>query len=174
MHPFFNLFTTKPSGQGAAAPAGRHPAGPALAPGPRPRRSLAQQAGSLLAGVALAASAATVVSLPAQAQTFKAVPLDGGGWFSGFAQADNGRLYGYGDVFGAWRSDDGGTSWSYLNWAIPGGDIAGTGMAVQKNNADVVYYCTGGALWKSTNGGTTWKALLSDVGEYTPRFRGAS
>ncbi|HEX8656221.1 MAG TPA: hypothetical protein VF690_01730 [Hymenobacter sp.] len=125
------------------------------------------------------ATTAALLSFSTQAQTFKAVPLDCGGWFSGFAQADNGRLYGYGDVFGAWRSDDGGTNWSYLNWSIPGGDIVGTGMAVQKNNADVVYYATSQALSKSTNGGDTWTVLLSDLGDSndknkTPRFRGTS
>jgi len=126
--------------------------------------------GSLLALVFAVASLAS----SAQAQTFKALPLDCGGWFSGFAQADNGRLYGYGDVFGAWRSDDGGMSWSYLNWPIPKGDIVGFGMAVQKNNADIVYYSTNNGLWKSTNGGTSWSALLSDVGDNAPRFRGSS
>ncbi|MCU0353126.1 MAG: fibronectin type III domain-containing protein, partial [Cytophagales bacterium] len=110
----------------------------------------------------------------AQAQTFKAVPLDGGGWTSGFAQADNGRIYAYGDVFGAWRTDDGGLNWTYLNWNIPDGDIVGMGMAVQKDNADVVYYSTNNALYKSTNGGTTWTKLLGDIGHNTPRFRGSS
>ncbi|GAA4051637.1 hypothetical protein GCM10022409_43150 [Hymenobacter glaciei] len=114
-----------------------------------------------------------VATFPAQAQTFKAIPLDCGGWFSGFAQADNGRLYGYGDVFGAWRSDDGGTSWRYLNWGIPGGDIYGTGMAVQKDNPDVVYYGASNALSKSTNGGDSWTRVL-EMGDDAPRFRGSS
>ena len=138
-----------------------------------PRRSLTHKMRRCMAGLALVAGSA-LLSLTAQAQTLKPVPLDCGGWFSGFAQADNGRLYGYGDVFGAWRSDDGGSNWSYLNYGIPGGDIVGLGMAVQKNNADVVYYSTSDALWKSTNGGTNWTALLTDVGDFTPRFRGTS
>lgn len=108
------------------------------------------------------------------AQTFKAVPLDGGGWTSGFVQANNGRLYAYGDVFGAWRSDDGGTTWDYLNWSIPDGDIVGYGMAVQKDNADIVYYYSYGAIHKSTNGGTTWTEILSPLGDNNPRFRGTS
>ena len=122
----------------------------------------------------LALAGTTFISSIAQAQTSKAVTLDCGGWFSGFAQADNGRLYGYGDVFGAWRSDDGGNNWSYLNWGIPDGDIYGYAMAVQKNNADVVYYSTNNALWKSTDGGTSWTASLTNLGDNTPRFRGAS
>ena len=41
----------------------------------------------------LAMFASTVLlSSVAQAQAFKSLPLDCGGWFSGFAQADNGRL----------------------------------------------------------------------------------
>ena len=143
----------------------------------RPLRSLMQKSCHFMAGLVLIASV-SFLSSPTQAQTFKAVPLDCGGWFSGFAQADNGRLYGYGDVFGAWRSDNGGTNWSYLNWSIPGGDIVGMGMAVQKDNADVVYYSTDRGLYKSTNGGNSWTALLSDIGidatNGTTRFRGTS
>jgi photosystem II stability/assembly factor-like uncharacterized protein len=113
-------------------------------------------------------------TLASGASTFKAVPLDGGGWLSGFAQSDDGRIYAYGDVFGAWRTDDGGETWRYLNWAIPGGDIVGYGMAVQRDNSDVVYYSTNRSLWKSVNGGSTWQALLTDIGDSTPRFRGSS
>jgi len=69
---------------------------------------------SMAAVLAMFASTVLLSSV-AQAQAFKSLPLDCGGWFSGFAQADNGRLYGYGDVFGAWRSDNGGNNWSYLN-----------------------------------------------------------
>jgi len=75
---------------------------------------------------------------PAAAQTFSAVSLDAG-WFSGFAQAYDGRLYGYGDVFGAWRSDDGGKTWNYLNWSIPKNATVGIGMAVQKDDSNVVF-----------------------------------
>lgn len=140
---------------------------------PRPWRSLTQKMGQCVAGLALAASTA-LLPLPAQAQTYQAVPLDGGGWTSGFAQADNGRIYAYGDVFGAWRTDNQGVNWTYLNWGIPDGDLVGTGMAVQKDNADVVYYATNNSLYKSTNGGADWTKLLGDVGHNTPRFRGSS
>ena len=153
------------------------PEGKASATLTHPRRLLAKKTCNLIAITALLASS-IFLSCPVQAQTFKAVPLDCGGWFSGFAQADNGRLYGYGDVFGAWRSDNGGTNWTYLNWSIPGGEVYGTGMAVQKDNADVVYYASSTSLWKSTNGGTSWTALLTDVGidanNSAPRFRGSS
>ena len=122
----------------------------------------------------LAGFFAALLLITVQAQTFKAVSLDGGGWTSGFVQANNGRLYAYGDVFGAWRSDNGGTTWSYLNWNIPDGDIVGYGMAVQKDSADVVYYYSYSAIYKSTNGGTNWTKILSPLGDNNPRFRGAS
>ncbi len=130
--------------------------------------------------VALALIVSTIfLTSTAQAQTYKAMPLDGGGWTSGFAQANNGRLYAYGDVFGAWRSDDGGNNWSYLNWSIPGGDIVGLGMAVEKANADVVYYSTYNAIYKSTDGGNNWVRLLDDLAwglqaKDNRRFRGSS
>jgi photosystem II stability/assembly factor-like uncharacterized protein len=111
------------------------------------------------------------------AQTLTAVPLDGGGWFSGLVQAADGRLYGYGDVFGAWRSDDGGEKWSYLNWSIPKSAIVGIGMAVQRDNSDVIYYSTYEDVFKSTDGGATWQLLLQGLGTATtsnPRHRGAS
>ncbi len=126
-----------------------------------------------ISGLAIAASI-TVLTSTASAQTYKPVSLDGGGWVSGFAQANNGRLYAYGDVFGAWRSDNGGTTWDYLNWSIPDGDIVGYGMAVQKDNADVVYYHSNNAIYKSTNGGADWKKILSPLGDNLPHFRGAS
>ena len=115
---------------------------------------------------------------PVSAQTtFKAIPLDCGGWFSGFAQAEDTRLYGYGDVFGAWRSDDGGNSWTYLNWGIPEFSIFGQAIAVQRNNANVVFYQTNTALYKSTDGGSTWSKKLGDIGignQGAPFNRGSS
>ncbi|MBD2768008.1 hypothetical protein IC235_08915 [Hymenobacter sp. BT664] len=179
MHLFLNLFIGKQSTEWASSLISLLLISPTFAGLSHLWRCLMPKKEQVRAALILA-TAAVLLCLPSRGQTFKAVPLDCGGWFSGFAQADNGRLYGYGDVYGAWRSDNGGTTWSYLNWSIPGGDIAGTGMAVQKNNADVVYYCTGSALWKSTNGGGSWNALLSDLGDSndiyqgTPRFRGTS
>ncbi|MBD2768010.1 exo-alpha-sialidase [Hymenobacter sp. BT664] len=169
MHPFFHLFTDKQSGSLPSSLVGLLLVSNALATLTRLWDALRPKIRPLRTSLALVASA-IFFSFPSRGQTFKAVPLDCGG--SGFAQAENGRLYGYGDVFGAWCSDNGGTTWNYLNWSIPDGGIYGTGMAVQKNNADIVY-CTSDALQKSTNGGATWSLL--EVGDYyTPRFRGAS
>lgn len=134
-----------------------------------------------MAGLVLVASVA-LLSSGAQAQTYKAISLDGGGHTSGFAQskANTNRIYAYGDVFGAWRTDDKGTTWSYLNWGIKDGDIVGYGMAAQQDNADVVYYLTINSLYKSTNSGNSWDKLLGDInwGAQQPneyqRVRGAT
>jgi len=126
-------------------------------------------------GVALSLALSALVFQPvADAQTFQALTLDGGGHTSGFDQANDGRLYAFGDVFGAWRSDNGGDDWSYLNWSIPGGANVGYGITVQKDNSDVVYYYSYAAIHKSTNGGTTWSNILSPLGDNNPRFRGTS
>ncbi|HEX8548843.1 MAG TPA: T9SS type A sorting domain-containing protein [Cytophagaceae bacterium] len=124
------------------------------------------------------AAGGTFLPSSSQAQTFKAVPLDGGGHLSGFAQSQ-GRIYAYGDVFGAWRTDNGGNNWTYLNWDIPGGDVVGYAMAAQQDNADVVYYSSGSALYKSIDGGTNWNKLLGDLNWYAQdgyyqRVRGAT
>jgi hypothetical protein len=111
------------------------------------------------------------LSSPTRAQTtFTSVPLDCGGWFSGFAQADDGTLYGFGDVFGAWRSDPVpgqpaqlGMKWEYLNWSITENAIVGMAIAVQRDNSDVVYYATSNSLFKSTDRGATWTKLLGDL-----------
>ena len=136
------------------------------------RRTTITKMGHVIISTLVASS--TFLSFNTQAQTFKPISLDGGGHTSGFAQANNERLYAYGDVFGAWRSDDGGSNWSYLNWGIQGGDIVGYGMAVQKDNADVVYYQSYSSIYKSIDGGTTWAKILSPLGDNLPRFRGAS
>jgi hypothetical protein len=136
-----------------------------------------------LAGIAVVASNVFQLSA-AQAQTYKAITLDGGGYTSGFVTSANAkdRIYAYGDAFGAWRSDNKGQTWRYLNWAIPGGATAGTGMAVRQDDANTVFYSANSELYRSTNGGDNWTKLLDDVGiinsdgnnEGPPRYRGAS
>jgi hypothetical protein len=148
-----------------------------------PRRSLTQRVSLFAAGLALTASA-TFLSSTAQAQTYKAITLDGGGYTSGFATSANAkdRIYAYGDAFGAWRSDNKGQTWRYLNWNIPGGANAGTGLAIRQDNADIVFYSANRGLYRSTNGGDNWTTLLSDVGivnsdgndQDPPSNRGAS
>ena len=102
-------------------------------------------------------------ALPAKTATYKSIPLDTGGWLSGFAIHSNGRLYAFGDVFGAWRSDDAGKSWTDMQSDFTVNDNNVLGIAVATNNADIVFFRTPSRLWKSMDGGRTWKAVISDL-----------
>src|SRR4028118_1259972 len=93
--------------------------------------------------------------MPARAQTHKSIPLDCGGWFSGFAIHSSGRLYGYGDVYGAWRSDNAGQSWTYLNRDFTTDDNFVSGIDVARGNADIVAFRSPKRLWTSNDGGAT-------------------
>ena len=122
---------------------------------------------------AIILGAALSVALPSIAQNHKPIPLDAGGWFSGFAIHPQGRLYGYGDVFGAFRSDNAGATWTYLNRNMPAryyaphdavvNDNFVHGIAVDRGNADRVAFRTPSHLWLSTDGGTEWNATLTDL-----------
>ena len=113
-------------------------------------------------------------SLPGMAQTHKSIPLDAGGWFSGLAvNQSTGRLYGYGDVFGAWRSDNNGSAWSFLSNTIPGRvdtartgnvfiDYFITGIAVG-SNANNVAFRASDRLFTSTDGGASWTPAMTDL-----------
>lgn len=103
-------------------------------------------------------------SPPASAQAVhKSIPLDVGGWFSGISVHSTGRVYGYGDVFGAWRSDNSGQSWTYLNRSFTTDDNFVSGLAVATGNADLVAFRSGKRLMKSGDGGVTWTAALADL-----------
>ncbi len=102
----------------------------------------------------------------------RSIPLDCGGWVSGFAVHSSGRLYAYGDVFGAWRSNDAGQSWKYLQGNFTVNDNFVTGMAVASGSADTLAFITEKNFYKSTDGGTTWSTLLSNM--TTTLDRGAS
>ena len=64
-------------------------------------------------------------ALPTRAATYKSIPLDTGGWLSGYAIHSSGRLYAFGDVFGAWRSDDAGNSWTDMQSDFTVNDYSG-------------------------------------------------
>ena len=68
--------------------------------------------------------------LPLTAQTtYRSFPSDCVGYFSGFAIDASGRLYGFGDVFGMWRSDDAGlVPTSELNNHVTSGGRAVTSV----------------------------------------------
>lgn len=95
--------------------------------------------------------------------TYRDVSLDCGGWFSGFSQHSSGRLYGYGDIFGLYRSDDFGVSWTFLQASLTESETAVTGVTVHPADANRVAFISYGTAWTSTNGGTNWTKRLGDL-----------
>jgi photosystem II stability/assembly factor-like uncharacterized protein len=92
--------------------------------------------------------------------TMRPVPLDCGGWVSGFSVTKTGRVYAYGDVFGLWRSDDSGKSWKYLLHDLTAYDHFGCGTAVPTTDQETILFLSNAKLFKSTDGGITWSVLL--------------
>jgi len=79
---------------------------------------------------------------------------------------------------GAWKTTDGGHTWTCLTDSIP--LQATTTLAMAKSNTDVIYmgsgesfdgsmYTTGGGIFKSIDRGTSWELLSSTLG--TEDFR---
>ncbi|HEX8551943.1 MAG TPA: putative Ig domain-containing protein [Abditibacteriaceae bacterium] len=101
--------------------------------------------------------------LGAQTPTYKTVPLDTGGWVSGFAQHASGRLYGYGDTFGVYRSDDFGANWRYLQNSLTENGSVVYGLAVSPTDANRVAFLGATGLWNSTDGGEMWTKRLADI-----------
>ena len=102
---------------------------------------------------------------PAQTPTHKSIPLDCGGWFSGLDISSGGRLFGYGDVFGVWRSDAGqeGRSWRYLQGDFTINDNTIVGLSAAATNADIVVFATSKNVYRSTNGGFNWSLILTGI-----------
>ena len=114
---------------------------------------------SIITSFALAVGFSQI--LPAQ-NTYRDIPLDCGGWMSGFAQHSSGRLYGYGDIFGLYRSDNFGTTWEFLQNRQTDSSSFITGVTVHRLDANRVAFMTGGGLWTSTDGGENWTTRLTD------------
>jgi len=97
--------------------------------------------------------------------TYRDIPLDCGGWVSGFAQHSSGRLYGYGDIFGLYRSDDFGASWRFLQAGLsdPGVNTFIQGVTVHRLDANRVAFMAGGNVWTSTDSGDNWTTRLTDT-----------
>ena len=100
------------------------------------------------------------------------IPLDCGGWLSGFSIHSSGRIYAYGDVFGMWRSDNAGRSWQYLLHDFTTYDHFVNGSAVSTVDANTVVFVGERALFKSTDGGKTWNRQLDRINQ--SRTRGAT
>jgi len=101
--------------------------------------------------------------------TYRDVPLDCGGWVSGFAQHSSGRLYGYGDIFGLYRSDDFGATWRFLQAGLtdPGNITFVSGVTVHPLDANRVAYMAAARVWTSADGGDSWTTRLTDVSKNT-------
>ncbi len=78
---------------------------------------------------------------------------------------------------GAWKSTDGGTSWTPIFDFFPQTGVSG--IAIDPNDSNTVYLATGDddnattfsiGVWKSTDGGTTWNETglnASEINEYS-------
>ncbi len=116
--------------------------------------------------------------LPLTAQTtYRSIPMDCGGWFSGFVVHSSGRLYGFGDVFGMWRSNDAGQSWQYLQGDFITNETFINACDVATTDADRVTFMNGAGatnsrVYTSMDGGGTWALRLSDIA--ARRDRGAT
>jgi photosystem II stability/assembly factor-like uncharacterized protein len=101
----------------------------------------------------------------ATAQTpYRDVALDCGGWVSGYAQhAGTGRLYGFGDIFGLYRSDDFGATWQFLQNSFTEDATFVVGVTVHPSDANRVAFTGFKSTWTSTDGGETWGKRLGDL-----------
>jgi hypothetical protein len=122
------------------------------------------------AALVLASASSLMLGSPqAQAEnSYKNIPLDCGGWFVGFAtMPTSSRIYGYGDVFGVWRSDDKGATWTALQNGFETSDNFIYSVAVKTDNVDVVGFTTAyQGFYGSSNGGSTWSKLIPLLKDY--------
>ena len=73
----------------------------------------------------------------------------------------------------AWRSTDGGATWTLIDKGLGGGEP--TALAVDPVDPRLVYMTACGyygspigGIWKSADGGATWQLTGTDLGSYTP------
>lgn len=108
----------------------------------------------------------------------------GGGYVQGvvLCPSDAKRLYAYGDVFGVFRSDDGGTKWRMLHGSLPISKMAHysvRGLVVDPRRADHILIATGqqwapmGGLFLSEDGGATWRKVLDAQFYGNEKYRAA-
>ncbi len=84
------------------------------------------------------------------------------GWYGGgcypnveFDPQVPNRIYLTSDIAGAWRSDDLGEHWYFINHGLNNLDVAS--IAVSPSNPDVLYAATKKGLFYSKNAGQNWK-----------------
>ncbi|TAG09590.1 MAG: hypothetical protein EAZ42_06495 [Verrucomicrobia bacterium] len=110
----------------------------------------------------------------AQITSEQVISGDNGGWSVAWAQANNGRLYHLGDLYGIYRSDDRGQSWTQpLRGFQSDEEWIGYGVAVVPTNANKVYYYGGERVCRSLDGGETWPIYTTISREGLERRRGA-
>ncbi len=110
----------------------------------------------------------------AQITSEQVISGDNGGWSVAWAQANNGRLYHLGDLYGIYRSDDRGQSWTQpLRGFQSDEEWIGYGVAVVPTNANKVYYYGGQRICRSLDGGETWPIYTTISREGLVRRRGA-
>ena len=124
--------------------------------------------------IAFIISLAAAFLAPAQIPgTFTHIEMDGGGWFTGFVQHPDGRVYGRTDVGGVYRTDNFGESWIYLSGELPTeASLIVQGIAVSPTDEDTVYQAVGVSyfngdptrgIYKSTDGGRNWSHVKTGI-----------
>ncbi|MBM4038231.1 MAG: hypothetical protein FJ290_06915 [Planctomycetes bacterium] len=95
--------------------------------------------------------------------SWKAVGWGGGGffWSCAFHPTRDGVIYLGGDVAGAYKTEDKGKHWRFINRGLA--DYAVYALAASKASPDTLYAGTVSGLCKSTDGGATWRDITSDL-----------
>ncbi|MBM4083151.1 MAG: hypothetical protein FJ278_25815, partial [Planctomycetes bacterium] len=111
-----------------------------------------------LAGLAVLIYGAGVAE-PQAGASWQHTGWGGGGffWSCAFHPTKDGVIYLGGDVGGAYRTDDKGLHWRFINNGLV--DYGVYSLAVDRKNPDTVYAGTLGGLCKSTDGGAHWEFL---------------
>ena len=126
----------------------------------------------LLGAVAFAKGTAAPANAGTQAYTFKSVRTGAGGGFIVdviFHPKQQNLIYAKTDMGGAYRSTDGGATWTQMFNFVSSDNWSWTGMeslAVDPSNANLVYAAGGtyvnswdpnnGVIWRSSDQGNTW------------------
>jgi hypothetical protein len=102
---------------------------------------------------------------PLPEPSYRDIGLDCGGWFTGLEQHSSGRIYGFGDVFGVWRTEDFGETWISLQDGFTEAATIIVGMGIAPSDADVVAFSTYRDVWSSEDAGATWTKRLDDIAD---------
>lgn len=104
----------------------------------------------------------------------RSVNFQGAGWVTAVKYTSDGtRLYARTDVGGVFRSDNGGTTWSFISGnATTMATLYVQGLIVHPSNNNIVYVACGVSyrgddpgkgVWKTVDGGNSWTQVLSTV-----------